>query len=1691
VFFATGPSGEVLPDVDGDRQVVLEAETRDTARVTFKRGVAYLIAQPTFQSVLTVSVSGFEGTRSVLEAAALDTVFHAGPIAPAGEFWSASAVHVVDADVVVSVDTELEIEEGGRVLVRPKRSILVNGTLEISGTEARPVVLTSTDVANPWGGIEIHAGTGTFSHCFFVHGGGDEARAFGHSGSQPVLLAEDAEVRLDNCYLIDNAGKAFGGLSSRITIGSSLIARCDTGGEFVRCVTQVADTHVRDIPNADGTLVDDDNDGFYFNGVPSDPGEESVVERCSIVTTKDDGIDHNGARLSVTDTWIEDCAHEGVAASNSQTVSLYNSVLMRCAQGIEAGYGSPTVLVDHCVITQNQVGLRFGDSYDWGCNGQMSVTNTLLFANQDDVLNYDHKSGKPVADGIVLSHTLLDDPEYSDCPSCTAGAPVFTSGFRLAAGSPGKGAGTGNSDIGLVISDQAGMLVINEFMALNNSLYSDEYGDFDDWVELYNGGSVPVDIGGMYLTDDPTQPRAWQIPADDANRTVVQPGAWIVLWCDGEPEQGTLHGDLQLSGSGEYFALYDVDGETLIDSVQYGQQAPNVSYGRTQDGGASWRLFTRPTPSLSNNLADSVAVEDYFITCDPDSFAFIYKHYEQDVYIPIKFSHGARTWTNVRMRIRGDTSRKYPKKSLRLRFDSAPFSNGRSTLLFNAEYHDKSYMRQYLSSFLFRESGHPCFTSEHARLHLNGRFLGLYLRIENIDEDFLRAEGLDADGNLYKASGRGACLSIYDDVDYHWDKKTNLSAGNEELRQLIAAINSVSDEDYYEFARDSFDYERMVNIIALNILIINASTYYHNYYMYQDVAGSGKWLMMPWDMDKTFSNYSWNYSYQQSAWTNQRTPDNPFPERALISEPVFADVKHRIEELRRTLFNTQVLGPIADSLLTLLAPSVAADQTDDISTLAEWDKQYRANVDFVDGRYAILQRQLANWPHSFSLKRPRHAFTSEVRLIWHPSEDPNGDPITYSLRYGDAVDFSGNLTRIFPGLRDTVLVLPQTPPDGTYYWTVFASDGENEVEGFDSRNTFTVRRKAALPDTVRTDLTLRRSGSPYVALGDVVIEPSATLHLNPGVVIYMSPAADIHVRGRLLADGTQDEPIRLLPAVAQTRWGGICVENGSGGLRLSHVDIERASRGNDAAAFPAAVAGRDADGVLDHVRFTDVLGAVYWRGGMVNLSQCTFSDRNVGEQVVLKDCTADVVGCAFLGSPGGDAMDLEGVSEAVIADCIIYSSGADGIDIGDGCKGVVVADSRVLDCSDKGVSIGQRSDARIERSVIAGCATGVAVFDGSRGALDHVTLVGNGTGAAAYAATAGMGGGALEVKNSILAASAVRNVAIDAQSTSVFSYCLLDDEKIVGMGNITGQPRLLKTSERNFGLSADSPCINAADPRSDPDMDGSRADIGALPYRSGATVVINEINYNSPPFNDPGDWVELYNAGELSVAVSNWVLKDGSATNYYTLPVGQAISSGEYLLLCSDRDLFGRSFPDGPECMGDLGFGFSGSGEQVRLFDSGGAVIDSLTYNDKSPWPEAADGMGPTLSLIDPMLDNAVASNWMASVGRGTPGSRNRFSTTGVDGDNGYATRPFNLGLLFPNPFGAAVDIPIVVLEPCDVTVTIYSILGQRLQRLHSGQWNRGVHVVRFQGDGRGSGTYVCRVEGGGYAQSKVVVLVR
>jgi hypothetical protein len=145
----------------------------------------------------------------------------------------------------------------------------------------------------------------------------------------------------------------------------------------------------------------------------------------------------------------------------------------------------------------------------------------------------------------------------------------------------------------------AGRLVVNEFLASNSSKGTDEFGESDDWIELYNGSNYAIDLAGYGITDDLTKHQKYVIPGGSSATTTIQPKGFLLIWCDSQTDQGPLHTSFNLSAGGEQIGVYDATGET-VDELTYAAQNSDVSYGRTPDGGGTWTNFTSPTPGTSN-----------------------------------------------------------------------------------------------------------------------------------------------------------------------------------------------------------------------------------------------------------------------------------------------------------------------------------------------------------------------------------------------------------------------------------------------------------------------------------------------------------------------------------------------------------------------------------------------------------------------------------------------------------------------------------------------------------------------------------------------------------------------------------------------------------------------------------------------------------------------------------------------------------------------------------------------------------------------------------------------------------------------------------------------------------------------------------------------------------------------------------
>ncbi|MBI9076401.1 MAG: carbohydrate-binding domain-containing protein [Desulfatibacillum sp.] len=157
-------------------------------------------------------------------------------------------------------------------------------------------------------------------------------------------------------------------------------------------------------------------------------------------------------------------------------------------------------------------------------------------------------------------------------------------------------------DLVLSGSNSVDGLVINEFMADNDSTTADPAGDYDDWIELYNNGSSTISLKGYFLSDDADDPEKWTFPD-----VTIEAGGTLCVWADEDEDQDGVHGNFKLSKSGETIIL-SAPGGGVVDQVVFGVQDTDVSTGRYPNGTGG---FVRMTPTFgAENIEKSLQEGD-------------------------------------------------------------------------------------------------------------------------------------------------------------------------------------------------------------------------------------------------------------------------------------------------------------------------------------------------------------------------------------------------------------------------------------------------------------------------------------------------------------------------------------------------------------------------------------------------------------------------------------------------------------------------------------------------------------------------------------------------------------------------------------------------------------------------------------------------------------------------------------------------------------------------------------------------------------------------------------------------------------------------------------------------------------------------------------------------------------------------
>ena len=139
-------------------------------------------------------------------------------------------------------------------------------------------------------------------------------------------------------------------------------------------------------------------------------------------------------------------------------------------------------------------------------------------------------------------------------------------------------------------------LVINEVMPVNSTTVADNYGEYDDWIELYNLSFSGKDISGYHLSDNNNKRSKWQFPQG----TLIAAKGYLIIWADNDINQLGLHANFKLSSAGEVVVLSDADS-SKIDKVTFPAQTLELSYSRVPNGTGEFRWQT-PTFAKTNDL---------------------------------------------------------------------------------------------------------------------------------------------------------------------------------------------------------------------------------------------------------------------------------------------------------------------------------------------------------------------------------------------------------------------------------------------------------------------------------------------------------------------------------------------------------------------------------------------------------------------------------------------------------------------------------------------------------------------------------------------------------------------------------------------------------------------------------------------------------------------------------------------------------------------------------------------------------------------------------------------------------------------------------------------------------------------------------------------------------------------------------
>lgn len=236
--------------------------------------------------------------------------------------------------------------------------------------------------------------------------------------------------------------------------------------------------------------------------------------------------------------------------------------------------------------------------------------------------------------------------------------------------------------------------------------------------------------------------------------------------------------------------------------------------------------------------------------------------------------------------------------------------------------------------------------------------------------------------------------------------------------------------------------------------------------------------------------------------------------------------------------------------------------------------------------------------------------------------------------------------------------------------------------------------------------------------------------------------------------------------------------------------------------------------------------------------------------------------------------------------------------------------------------------------------------------------------------------------------------------------------------------------------------------------------------------IINEINYNSSPTADAGDWIEIHSKTNNATNLSGWKITDENNVGF-TFANGTSIPAYGYATVYNDLVKFQSQYPSVSNKFGPIGFGLKSTKDVVKLFDNTGRIFQSVCYLSTAPYTAMPNGGGYSLQLIDSVGNLNKATSWDRSCTTGTPGAKNIYPCSASalnDIENGSIQ-------IYPNPANEYFNIDFNKNTKENISIALFDITGKKVfaNMYHQQSYisipieylQKGIYILKINADNK------------------------